>query len=338
VTGGDFHLITAGWAHTCTITPQGGVQCWGNDDYGQLGDGTWNRSNVPVGVLGLTGGTTIVAGANHTCLLAGDAVWCWGQNNKGQIGDGTTTNRNVPVQVLSGVANITAGLDYTCAVMLDGHVMCWGNNENGQLADGTKTSHTLPSPARLVTGVTDLDGGQNSTCGLNGVGLITCWSGGGAANTLSPVVPVTGGMASKNTDVAVNRFSNLVVGVDELGMPVTFQSGQVKIIEGAKGVVDIDSGLLHVCALLSDRSVKCWGNNTYGQLGDKSNLSSQSPVSVVDLPAAADLAVGRNHACVIYGTGVRYTGVMCWGLNSDGQLGDGTYASSTKPVEVLFGE
>jgi alpha-tubulin suppressor-like RCC1 family protein len=338
VTGGEVHVIAAGWAHSCVIMPDGGVQCWGNNAYGQLGDGTNNGSTVPVQVVGLTGGTNIVAGANHTCVLAGNAVWCWGQNNKGQIGDGTTTNRNKPVQVLSGVANITAGLDYTCAVMKTGHVMCWGDNENGQLADGTKISHSLPYPARLITGVSDLDGGQNKTCGLNGAGLISCWSGGGAAQTLGPIVPVTGGQPEINTDVAVNRFGSLVVGVDEQGMPVTFQSGQVKLVSSVTGVVDIDSGLLHVCALLRDGTVKCWGSNTYGQLGDSTKISNQTPVSVVDLPAATDMAVGRNHSCVIFGTNIANSGVMCWGLNSDGQLGNGTTTDSAKPVEVLFGE
>ena len=75
------------------------------------------RSNVPVNVLGISGGTTIVAGGNHTCVLTGGDVWCWGQNSQGQLGDGTTADRNVPVKVLSDVSDITAGLDYTCAVM-----------------------------------------------------------------------------------------------------------------------------------------------------------------------------------------------------------------------------
>jgi alpha-tubulin suppressor-like RCC1 family protein len=217
-------------------------------------------------------------------------------------------------------------------------VLCWGNNENGQLADGTKTSHTLPSPAKLITAVSNLDGGLNRTCGLNMAGLITCWSGGGAGQNIGGLVPVTGGAPETNTDVAVNRFGNLIVGVDEQGMPITFQSGQFKPVSTLSGVIDIDSGLGHICALLSDRSVKCWGTNGFGQLGNNTTITSTNPVSVVDLSAASDMAVGRNHACVIYGTTIQNTSVKCWGLNSDGQLGDGTLVNSPKPVEVYFGE
>ena len=254
-------------------------------------------------------------------VLTGGDVWCWGQNNKGQIGDGTTTDRNKPVEVLSGVADITAGADYTCAVMKTGHVLCWGNNENGQLADGTKTSHTLPSPAQLITGVSGLDGGQNRTCGLNGAGLITCWSGGGAAQTLSPVIPVTGGAPEANDLVAVNRFGSLIVGVDEQGMPITFQSGKFSAVSTLNGVLYVDSGAGQICALLGDATVKCWGANNYGQLGDSTTVNSAKPVGVIDLSGASDLAVGRNHACVIIEATQQSTLIKCWGLNDHGQLG-----------------
>jgi len=336
VTGGEVHAIAAGWAHTCAITPEGGVICWGNNTYGQLGDGNNTASNVPVDVVGLSGGQTIVAGANHTCLLAGGEVWCWGQNNKGQIGNGTTTNASKPVKVLGSVSDITAGLDYTCAVLLNGHVMCWGNNANGQLADGTRISHTLPTAANLISGVSNLDGGDTRTCALTPAGLITCWSGGGAAQNIGGLVPVTGGQPEPNTDVAVNRFGSLVVGVDEHGMPITFQSGQFKQVSAVNGVTDIDSGVQHVCALLKDGTVKCWGSNNFGQLGDNSTANSTSPVGVLDLTAASDLAVGRNHACAIVGSNPAKPGIECWGLNTDGQLGDGNNTNSSKPVEVVF--
>jgi alpha-tubulin suppressor-like RCC1 family protein len=334
VTGGEVHAIAAGWAHTCAITPQGGVQCWGNNEHGQLGDGSNKPSNVPVNVIGLSGGTNIVAGSNHTCVLAGSTVWCWGQNDKGQLGDGTTADRNKPVQVLSGVANLTAGADYTCAILRTGRVMCWGNNENGQLADGTKTSHTLPSPARLITGVSYVDGGQNKTCALNPAGLITCWSGGGAGQNIGGLVPVTGGKPESNVAVAVNRFGSLVVGVDEQGVPITFQSGQFTAVNTLSGVIYVDSGLGQVCALLGDRSVKCWGANNFGQLGNNTTLGSPKPVGVMNLAGASDLAVGRNHACVIVNATVNSTIIKCWGLNSDGQLGNGSTVNSPLPVDV----
>jgi alpha-tubulin suppressor-like RCC1 family protein len=326
VTGGQVHAIAAGWAHTCAITPEGGVQCWGNNDYGQLGDGTNTDSNVPVDVSGLNGASNIIAGAHHTCVLSGNAVWCWGRNHMGQIGDGTNSNRNVPQQVLAGVSNFTAGADHTCAIMLSGRVMCWGNNSSGQLADGTRASRSRPAPASLLSGLGGVDGGQNQTCAVTPAGLIACWRG--------DMTPVTGSADGSNEHVAVNRFGSLIVGLDEQGVPLTIQSGRTRKVGSLSGVIDVDSGLGHVCALLSDATVKCWGANNYGQLGDDSELNSSSPVSVAGLAAAEDLAVGRNHACVIVTATATQTLIECWGLNTDGQLGNGMNENSRVPVDV----
>jgi alpha-tubulin suppressor-like RCC1 family protein len=324
VSGG---IITAGRAHTCAITPAGGVQCWGNNSYGQLGDGSNNVSTAPVDVLGLYGGTDIVAGSDHTCLLAGGSVWCWGMNNKGQLGDGTTTNSNVPVHVLDGVASITAGADYTCAGLLAGEVLCWGNNANGQLADGTTTNRTSPTVATLVKNASRLDGGQRQTCALTPSRAITCWSGG--------TIPVTGAVPEQNTQVSVSRFGELMIGLDTQGTPVMIEATGATEVSSLSSVIEVDSGVEHVCARLADGSVKCWGANNYGQLGNNSTVESAKPVSVTGLPGAIDLGVGRNHACVIVTATLLDTLIECWGLNLDGQLGNGTTVNSSTPVEVL---
>jgi alpha-tubulin suppressor-like RCC1 family protein len=145
---------------------------------------------------------------------------------------------------------------------------------------------------------------------------------------------VTGGTDEASAQVAVNRFGSLIVGIDEQGIPLTIQSGRTDQVEDLSGVVDVDSGLGHVCALLSDGSVKCWGANNYGQLGNDSSLNSQEPVGVAKLSGASDMAVGRNHACVIVSATATSTVIDCWGLNSDGQLGDGSNNNSRVPVEV----
>jgi len=334
VTGGEPHAIAAGIAHTCAITPEGGVQCWGNNEFGQLGDGTNKSSNVRVNVVGVQGGTNIVAGGNHTCLLSGSDVWCWGQNSKGQLGDRTHTNRNVPVKVLSGAADITAGLDYTCAVMVYGQVMCWGNNDQGQLADGTTTDHTKPTLATLITGIANVDAGQNKSCGLTGNGLLRCLSA-GTTQEIGGITPAAGGSPESSLNVAVNRFGSLIMALIKDGIPVAFQNGHFKLINGVAQAVDVDSGLGHTCALLSDGAVKCWGSNSYGQLGRNSTSSSSNPQTVLDISGAWQLAVGKNHACVLITSNNPGTDdIKCWGLNSDGQLGNGTNVNSSIPVFV----
>lgn len=327
VTGGEVHAIAAGIAHTCAITPEGGVQCWGNNELGQLGDGTNTGSNIPVNVLGIGGGTTIVAGGNHTCVLSGGNVWCWGQNSQGQIGDGTTTDRNTPVKVMSDVVDITAGLEYTCAITRFGQVMCWGNNDQGQLADGTRTDRTKPTLASLISGIANMDAGQARSCGLTSNGLLRCVNNGSARDL--------DGQPEPSLDVAVNRFGSTIVALNEQGTPITFQAGRFKSIQEVSSAVDVDSGFGHVCSLISDGTVECWGSNYYGQLGRNSRTSSPDPQPVIDLASAWQLAVGKYHACVlIVSSTPGQDDIQCWGLNADGQLGDGTYESSLVPVYV----
>jgi alpha-tubulin suppressor-like RCC1 family protein len=334
VTGGEVHAIAAGIAHTCAITPEGGVQCWGNNDFGQLGDGTNLGSNVPVDVIGMEGGTTIVAGGNHTCVLSGGNVWCWGQNSQGQLGDGTRIDRNMPVNVLRSVVDITAGFDYTCAIMTYGQVKCWGNNDQGQLADGTKTDRTIPTLAALISGISNVDAGQNKSCGLTSAGLLRCMSG-GSAQDIGGIVPVTGSPPAGSLDVAVNRFGSLVMALIEDGIPVAFQAGRFREISNVNHAIDVDSGLGHVCTLITDGTVRCWGSNVYGQLGRNSTSSSSDPLPVLNIASAWQLAVGKNHACVLIISNNPGThDIQCWGLNKDGQLGNGTNENSSVPVFV----
>ena len=334
MTGGELHAIAAGIAHTCAITPEGGVRCWGNNAYGQLGDGTLTGSNVPVDVTGIAGGITIVAGGHHTCVLTGSDVWCWGRNSQGQLGDGTRTDRNVPVKVLSNVVDITAGLNYTCAVMSYGQVMCWGDNDQGQLADGTKTDRTWPTLAALVSGISNVDAGQTQSCGLTSSGLLRCLSAGNVQE-VGGMVPMAGALPETNLDVAVNRFSPLVLALIENGVPVTFQSGQFKMVKDVAQAIDLDGGQGHVCALLDDGTVKCWGSNSYGQLGRNSRVSNPEAQPVLNLSGAWQLAVGQNHACVLSTSSIPGTDdILCWGLNKDGQLGNGSNVNSPIPVLV----
>ncbi|MGE5373601.1 MAG: RCC1 domain-containing protein [Bacteroidota bacterium] len=151
MTGGKLHAITAGIAHTCAITPEGGVQCWGNNDYGQLGDGTNKGSNVPVNVLGIRSGRTITAGGNHTCVLSGGEVWCWGSNYYGQLGTNSQASSSIPQAVLkvSAAWQLAVGKYHAC-VMLTIHtpgtddIQCWGLNKDDQLGNGTYENSAVP--------------------------------------------------------------------------------------------------------------------------------------------------------------------------------------------------
>ena len=152
--------LALGAAHSCALTTSGGIQCWGNNDFGgQLGDNTLTNRSTPVDVSGLTAGAgAITAGTAHTCALTtGGGAKCWGSNNIGQLGDNSMTDRLTPVDVsglASGVTAIAAGDTHTCALISNGGVKCWGFNGYGQLGDNTNNFRLTPVDVILPPPIT----------------------------------------------------------------------------------------------------------------------------------------------------------------------------------------
>lgn len=253
--------VTAGAVHTCAALTGGAVKCWGQNSSGQLGDNTTTLRTSPVSVVGLGGAAVAVsAGDGFSCALLDDgSVKCWGGNARGQIGDGTTTQRNTPVAVtgLGGVARaITSGGSHTCALMTDDTIRCWGWNSSGELGDGTRTQRNTPvSVAGLVGTPRLVSAGVPHTCALMTDASIQCWGG----NTF-------GGLGD---GTAVQRL--VPVSVSSLGgTPTTFSAGQ--------------ANPFHTCAVLAGGTVRCWGDNGSGKLGDGTQDRRLLPVSVVGIP------------------------------------------------------
>ena len=253
--GSGVAAIAAGGVHSCALTSVGGVVCWGDNSYGQLGDGTTTNRYTPVAVSGLSSGVVaIAAGGDHTCALtSAGAVVCWGYNTYGQLGDGTTTTRLTPVAVsglASGVAAISAGGLHSCALTSAGGVVCWGYNGGGQLGDGTTTNRDTPvDVSGLGSGVAAIAAGGVHSCALTRAGGVVCWGSNGWGQLGD------GTTTERHTPVAV--------------------SGLVS------GVVAIAAGTEHTCALTSVGVVKCWGENASGQLGDGTTIDSHTPVGVI---------------------------------------------------------
>jgi len=240
----------------------------------------------------------------HTCArTAGGGVMCWGYNWSGQLGDGTTTNRLTPVYVsglANGVSAIAAGLGHTCALTAGGGVKCWGRNMEGQLGDGTTTDRLTPvDVSGLASGVSAIAAGNWHTCALTAVGVVKCWG--------------YNGYGQLGDGTTTDRLTP----VDVSGL--------------TSGVSAITAGGGHTCALTAGGGVKCWGWNGFGQLGDGTTVRRLTPVSVSGLTSGVSaIAAGSSHTCALTAGG----GVKCWGLNGDGQLGDGTTINRRTPVDV----
>jgi RHS repeat-associated protein len=301
----DYSAMTAGEGHTCAITLSGGVQCWGKNDRGQLGDGTTTLRNNPIDASGLSSGVVaIVAGNSHTCAItSAGGVKCWGYNNYGQLGDGTTTTRKTPVDVsglTSGVVAITAGYSHSCAITSSGGVKCWGYNNYSQLGDGTTTTRKTPvDVSGLTSGVGAIAAGYSHTCALTSSGGVKCW-GYNSSGQLGD-----GTTTTRPTPVDVSGLTN--------------------------GIVTIATGDHFTCALTSTGGAKCWGMNSSGQLGDGTTTSRNTPVNVSGLTSGeSSISAGSSHTCALTSSGV----VKCWGRNASGQLGDGTLTSHNNPGDV----
>jgi hypothetical protein len=253
--------VAAGGYFSCYIFNTGAVKCWGDNQYGQLGDETTFDRSSPVAVSGLSSGVVaITGGGEHTCaLLNSGAVKCWGYNSDGQLGDGTTVDRSSPVAVSglsSGVVAITGGRYFTCALLDSGAVKCWGSNRDGQLGDGTTVNRSSPVTVKNAIGedVTDvlaISAGFQHTCALLNTGAVKCWG--------------------HNSD-------------GQLGDGTTFNSSSPVAVSGlASGVLSVTAGRYHNCAVLTSGAVKCWGRNSNGQLGDRTTVNRSSPVAVSGL-------------------------------------------------------
>lgn len=248
--------------------------CWGSNSNGRLGIGNETQQNAPVQVKGLndsgflTNVLQVTAGNNqHNCAIKTDgSAWCFGDNGFGQLGTNSTTDSWTPVQVvaasgggmLASVVEIRAGYDHTCARISDGTVWCWGAGTLGQLGNDASTNQSRPvqvqaEPSGNLTGVIRLQAGRDTSCAIKFDKTLWCWGGGGGG---------------------------------QLGIAATGNKNKANQVMGPGGVGYLDNvstvsvGTNAVCAVKEDKTSWCWGQNTYGNLGDGSTANSLVPVRI----------------------------------------------------------
>ena len=322
-------MIAAKYYHSLALKSDGTVWAWGQNTYGQVGDGTTTNKRTPVQVSGLNGVTAVAAGEYHSLALKSDGtVWAWGENGHGQLGDGTTTDSGAPVQVkgaggagsLSGVAVIASGgHGHSLALKSDGTVWAWGYNYAGQLGDGTTTDSSTPVQVLgaggegFLSGVTAISTGRGHSLALKNDGTVWAWG-----------YNVYGQLGDGTAGLSTNK-----------GLPVqVMASADVPL----SGVTAIGGGYMYSLALKSDGTVWAWGWNHQGELGDGTADSYKtSPVQVSGpggtgfLSGVTAIAAGYSNSLALKSDGT----VWAWGYNYAGQLGDGTNTNKNSPVQVL---
>lgn len=337
--------LTAGAKHVCALLDDGTVACWGNNDFGQLGDGTFTPRTSPVPVASLTGVISIAAGSFHTCaILASGAVRCWGDNFDGQLGTGGNLSSTTPVAVvgLTNALSLAAGSAHTCAVRSGGAVWCWGDNSLGQLGTGTVGGHSyapVQGPFPLNSGIVAVASGANHSCALGGSGGVVCWGADdlgqlGTGSSSPPSGKPVGVPIGFATDIAARNNSSCARGVDgtlrcwgddalgQLGDGGNTKPTLPVLAQVSPTVVAIDGS----CAILVDGTVTCWGTNFTA-----SGLPGPPIPGVTD---AVEIAGGDAFGCAFTAGG----NIRCWGDNTFGQHGNGTTSpSGTDSVANIAG-
>ena len=347
----SFTSIAAGENHTVGIDIDGTLWSWGRNDDGELGDGTTANKSIPIRVQKkpeegpLANNTTkwkaVSAGAFHTVGLAEDgALWSWGYNGNGELGDGTTTNRNTPVRVQQKteaetfVNNTTkwkavsGGGAHTVGLAEDGSLWSWGKNDKGQLGDGTKIAKSTPVRVQQKTEAETfvnnrtkwktVSAGGSYTVGITEDGSLWSWGDNGSGQL---------GLGNLGTDAS--------------GAAITQISLPQKIGNKTWSAVAVSlSGFSFTVGIDIDGTLWSWGYNGNGELGDGTTTNRNTPVRVqkeTEAGAFEDnttkwetVSVGNDHTVGIAEDGTLWS----WGLNSSGQLGDGTNGDKSTPVQV----
>jgi alpha-tubulin suppressor-like RCC1 family protein len=293
-------VLAAGDLYSLAVAADSTVWAWGDNEVGQLGDGTTTDRSTPVQVQGMADVVAIAGKQDHTIALRRDGtVWAWGHNYSGQLGDGTTTDRSTPVQVqgMADVVAIAGGRGHTTALRHDGTVWAWGWNWQGQLGDGTTTDRWTPVQVQGMADVVAIAGGSLNAMALRRDGTVWVWGSNDSG---------------------------------QIGDGTTTGRSTPVQVQGMAEVVGIAEGVDHTIALRRDGTVWAWGDNIEGQLGDGTTTDRSTPVQVQGMADVVAIDGGWYHTLALRRDGT----VWAWGCNRWGQLGDGTTTDRSTPVQV----
>ena len=365
--------LVAGAGHTCAILDNGTAKCWGENDEGELGLGDVNfrgdgagemGDSLPVVDLGTNRtARSMTGGRSHTCaILDNGTLKCWGRNTTGALGLEDAAHRgdganemgdNLPAVNLGTnrtARSLASGAHHNCAILDNGTAKCWGYNQNGQLGQGN-TSQRGTSVGSMGDSMPVLDLGTNrsarsltsgrhyANCAILDNGSVKCWgynlngrlglgdtaNRGDAGSEMGDSLQVVG------LGVGLGKSKNKIS--TETLKPLGDNSPELFHETGQRHSSTFSMNIGHSCAILDNGGLKCWGANTYGQLGlgnttargdETGEMGDSLPlVSLGTNRTAKSIGVGSEHTCALLDNG----SVKCWGRNNRGQLGLGDIAN-----------
>jgi alpha-tubulin suppressor-like RCC1 family protein len=341
--------LSSGGLFSLAVCTNGIPMSWGDNTYGQLGDGTTVQKNAPIQLNNTTDIAQIAGGYYHSLLLKNNGtVWACGVNNNGELGDGTNIDKSNPVQVLglTGVIAIAAGRSHSLALKNDGTVWAFGLNNSGQIGDGTLINKQIPIQVIGVTNIVAIAAGYNHSLALKNDGTVWAWGDNGwgqlgtnltgviknpqIINNLSNIIAITGG---ENHTLALKDNGTVwALGINnngELGNGTNSFSYNPVNVTGLTNIIAIEAGMGHSLALKNDGTLWAWGVNGWGQLGNGNTINSNIPQQVVNLTGVNAIAAGGAHSLAQKNDGSVWT----WGLNLTGQIGDGSFVAN-RPIPV----
>ncbi|MGY8699390.1 MAG: RCC1 domain-containing protein, partial [Candidatus Poseidoniales archaeon] len=358
--------LSSGGAHTCAILDNGAVSCWGEGDYGQLGNGGISQQKSPILTSSLGINRTSVAlssGAGHTCaILDNGAVSCWGEGDYGELGNGGTSQQNSPSLTSSlgtgrTAVALSSGTAYTCAILDNGSVSCWGSGKDGHLGNGgtsDKLTPTLTSSLGAGRTAVALSVGPAHTCAILDNGAVSCWGAGGygqlgnggSSNKLTPTL--TSSLGAGRTAVALSvGYAHTCAILDNGAVSCWGGGANGKLGNGGtsnkltptltsslgtnRTAIALSSGHHYTCAILDNGAVSCWGEGGAGRLGNGGTSNKLTPTLTSSLGTnrtVVALSSGEYHTCAILDNG----SISCWGIGINGQLGNGGTSDKTTPT------
>jgi alpha-tubulin suppressor-like RCC1 family protein len=289
------------------VTRDSRAYCWGLNIEGGLGNGSEEPRTSPEPVAGGLSFREVSAGLQYTCGVTTENVaYCWGSNGSGQLGDGTkTTGRLTPTAVAGGLRfrQVAAGAAHTCGATTDNRAYCWGGNLDGQLGTGRWGRHNGSLTPAAVKGsyrFRQVIAGGNHSCGVTASGRVYCWGN--------------------------NPYGELGNGT------IGGRHTRPVAVVGGLQFSQVSPGFERTCGTTPARQGYCWGRNTWGTLGDGTTTHRPRPTAVAGGLQFRMLSTTLgSHSCGVT-TGDR---AFCWGLNDNGQLGDGTFTQRLRPRAVV---